>query len=710
MSLPAPRLLALAMATAGLMISYQASSKALRDALFLTHFPPSLLPAMVLLGALFSILLGLGSSALLARFTPARVVPPLLIGSGVLQLGEAFALEASPRTLAVLIYLHVHGLGAVLLSGMWSVFSERFDPREAKRNFGRIAGTGTLGGILGGVATARVAGAFGAEGVLFVLAALHLAAAAILHPLRGPRAPRRTGAEELLTTTQAFARAPYLITLAALVLTATASAALLDLQFKTLASATIGKGPALIAYFGYFQAATQALAFVLQVFVSAVALEKLGLGRTVAAMPLAVIAGGATAMVAPQLAAVTIGRALEAVLRGSLFRAGYELFYTPVPVAERRSAKSTIDVGADRLGDAVGGGIAQFLLAFGPSRAALLLPAASATLGAVALFITRRLDRGYVRALETSLLNRAVELDLPDASDSTTRTILLRTLPALRIAPRPPVTRGPQPAYAPRMIADPVLVQLAELRSGDAARVRAVLARPDPPDPVLVPQLIRLLAWDEAASDVARVLLQWAPAFMGQLTDALVNGSEEFAVRRRIPAILASSDASRSIDGLLRGLKDARFEVRYRCARALDAIARRNPERKPPPERVLPAVERELSLSRTIWGAHRLIDPTESADGLETGDAAHNQAGEPDRGLEHIFTLLALVQPREPLIVAYRALRANDKYIRALALEYLDSTLPGSVREGLHKLLAIAPLETVRPAEQVYADLMKTKV
>ena len=48
-------------------------------------------------------------------------------------------------------------------------------------------------------------------------------------------------------------------------------------------------------------------------------------------------------------------RSAESVFRGSLFRTGYEIFYTPIPADEKRAAKSIIDVGFDRLGDAIGG-------------------------------------------------------------------------------------------------------------------------------------------------------------------------------------------------------------------------------------------------------------------------------------------------------------------------------------------------------------------
>ena len=47
---------------------------------------------------------------------------------------------------------------------------------------------------------------------------------------------------------------------------------------------------------------------------------------------------------------------------------------------------------------------------------------------AAALVVARRLNRGYIETLERNLLNRALELDLSDVEDVTTRTVMLRTL------------------------------------------------------------------------------------------------------------------------------------------------------------------------------------------------------------------------------------------------------------------------------------------
>jgi hypothetical protein len=74
----------------------------------------------------------------------------------------------------VLIYLHVAGLGALLLSGFWSVVSERFEPRSARVSFGRIAAAGTVGGALGGLAAYRIAIGLPVDSALLLLAALHV--------------------------------------------------------------------------------------------------------------------------------------------------------------------------------------------------------------------------------------------------------------------------------------------------------------------------------------------------------------------------------------------------------------------------------------------------------------------------------------------------------------------------------------------------------
>jgi hypothetical protein len=163
------------MLMAGLMLAHQVASKAARDALFLSQFNLFYFPRMVMVGSAISIVGGLLNSRVLQFLTPARMVPWTLLASGTLHLVE-WGFRSGPYrpAMIVAVYIHVVGLGAIVLSSFWSLLNEQFDPRSGKKYFGRIAGTGTLGGIFGGVVAERFAVLLPPTSILLFLGGLHL--------------------------------------------------------------------------------------------------------------------------------------------------------------------------------------------------------------------------------------------------------------------------------------------------------------------------------------------------------------------------------------------------------------------------------------------------------------------------------------------------------------------------------------------------------
>src|SRR5262249_21472677 len=152
----------------------------------------------------------------------------------------------------------------------------------------------------------------------------------------------------------------------------------------------------------------------------------------------------------------------------------------------------------------------------------------------------------------------AIEIDPASIQDRTTRDTLMRTIGIVR-TPTKPIAAAP--ATESRH-ADPMIQRLVDLRSGDVNRVRKALRSDDRLDDLLVPQVIGLIGWDEVSDDAMRVLREHVGRVTGQLTDALTDLSQEFAVRRRIPRILSLAATQKSADGLTEGLSDRRFEVR----------------------------------------------------------------------------------------------------------------------------------------------------
>src|SRR5215469_13610089 len=112
----------------GLIMAYLAAGKASRDALFLSQFSSTDLPAMIAVAAIIAVIMSIGSGRMLVHVGPNRMTVFFFALSGNLQIGEWMLFGCRPRTAACLIYVHVVGFGAVLVSAFWSLMNESFEP------------------------------------------------------------------------------------------------------------------------------------------------------------------------------------------------------------------------------------------------------------------------------------------------------------------------------------------------------------------------------------------------------------------------------------------------------------------------------------------------------------------------------------------------------------------------------------------------------
>jgi AAA family ATP:ADP antiporter len=703
------------MLCAGLLTAQFVAAKAARDAIYLDRLDVTTLPQIVIATAICSIGLVALSSWGLRRLSPAAVVPIAFAVSGVLFVIEWAFAAIAPATIARVLYLHVSGLGPMLASGFWLIAAERFDPHTAKKHFAKITAAGTFGGLVGALIAERVTALLGIFAILLVLAALNAICAwqirQLARPLDEPgrrrviEASPELSAEPARLGVRALAATPYLRHLAALVFLGTMGAALLDYVFKAEAVAALGNGERLLRFFAAYYAATSVVTFIVQTSASRLVLERFGLATAAATPSLALLLGGAGVLLVPGWPATIAARGAESIVRGSLFRSGYELFYTPVPSTERRAAKSIIDVGFDRLGDAAGGALIRLLQPFAVAQPHAALVAAAMGCAGLALAAAGRLRRGYVQTLERSLMARAVELDLSEVTDVTTRTTIFR---ALGQRPSP---RGVSAALEPLADAPPLdrdVQRIIELGSRDRTRILTVLAGDEGITAGLTPHVVRLLAWDAVADEAVHALRTVAEERVGELTDALLDPNQPFAVRRRLPRVFSVCVSQRAADGLMWALDDIRFEVRFQCGRSLAAIVDRNPRVRIDAARVLEAAHREVGVSRPVWESRRLLDRF-------GGDAERSLVDDfvdirANDSLAHVFTLLTLAFPGEPLRIAFRGLHTDDARLRGTALEYLEHVLPSGLRERLWPWLegAPAPARSGRSRETVLADLLQS--
>ena len=656
------------------------------------------------------------SSASFRRWPPGVLIPLAFIVSGALHWMEWALVDAAPAPIARLLYLHVSGLGPLLASGFWLIATDTFDPHSAKKHFARIGGAATFGGLMGAVLAERIAVWVDESAILLAVGMLSFACAWQIRRLAARTQPDllRSAASPELSAVSArsglrvLTSVPYLRDLGALVLFGAIAAALVEYAFRVEAVRALGRADSLLQFFVAYYAAVSLATFMIQVVASQPILEKLGLTAATASPAAAVIAGSTGALLFPGLAAATMTRGSESALRGSLFRAGYEILYTPCAPADRRAAKSSIDVVCDRMGEAIGGALVTVAQATAVSLLPTILGLAIGC-SALALALAARLRRGYVRTLAQSLVDRAVEIDLRDVEDATTRTAFMRALPAEQrvvSAARDASTFSNPARDAAQTAREPEIQTIMELRSGDRTRVLRVLETEELPAS-LTPHIVPLLAWDEVAEQAGQALRAVAEERIGQLTDVLLDRNQPFAIRRRLARVFSVCVSQRAADGLLAALDDLRFEVRYHCGRSLIAIRERNPRVRIDSERVFAVIDREVGVSATVWAARQLLDaidvtqPRSPVDDFVTLRA--------NQSLAHVFTLLSLVLPAEPLHVAFRGLHINDPRLRGTALEYLEHVLPAPLRYRLWPFLDAppAPSTPIRSREEVLADLMR---
>lgn len=744
MRLPRPQdndanALAFALATATLMIGHQVAGKATRDALFLSHFEVTELPKAVIAAAVLSMSGVLLMSRLLPRYGPPRLIPLAFGLSAALFACEWLVYPFASGPVAVALYLHMALFGAILISGFWSLVNERFDPHAAKTTIARIAAAATLGGLLGGLLAERVSAIVDVRAMLIALSGLHaMCALGVLYVADPGRAPGTEERAHVRSGLRIIAATRYLQQMGALVVLAGVMAALLDYALKVEASASFATSEELVAFFATFYAAVGLITFVVQSALGPRMLQRFGIGTTIAVLPAAVLLGGSLGVALTQLWTMAALRGSQAVFTHSFFRSAFELLYTPLRPEQKRPTKTIIDVASDRLGDLLGAGLILLLLALVSELPSAVVVALAMALALVTLYVVTRLYRGYVEQLARSLRKGSVSLAREEVADATTQHILAETtlyterallMARIRehrekrrnagedemggssaaagdlsdedlrvIGTEAPGVLPPRPLSKSERFARAV----ADLTSNDSARIRHAL-RGEFMDIRLVPYLIPLLGHDAVAED-ARMELRWlVPRIIGQITDAMLDPDLPALVRQRLPGVLEVCHNPRSVDGLLHGLVDQEFSVRYSCARALARMRARNPRLPIPEEVVLAAVRREVAADRETWES-RILAPDTT---LPLGAPGERGLDRGTRSLEHVFTLLGLVLDPDALELALHAIAGTDRTLRGTALEYLENVLPEDVRIDLWRHIGVIRREPAprRPPRAIVSDL-----
>lgn len=299
-------------------------------------------------------------------------------------------------------YVWVSVFNLFVVTVFWGFMADVFGSEQGKRLFGFIAVGGTLGAIAGGTLTAALVGQVGSATLLLVSAVLLEGAVwcVKVFPVGAPlgatvaakAAPTGAHAEWPLGGTfwsgiaHVF-RSPYLLGICAFMLLHSVTSTLVYFQQADIAGAAFTDRGARTAFFAQLDVAVNVLTVLMQVFLTGRLLKWLGVGATLALLPVVSLGGFVAMAFAPSLALLAGFQIGRRAVNYALSRPAREVLFTVLPREDKYKAKAFTDTFVYRAGDQVGAWTYPLLRLLGVGLAGVSAVAVPLAAGWVALSV-----------------------------------------------------------------------------------------------------------------------------------------------------------------------------------------------------------------------------------------------------------------------------------------------------------------------------------
>ena len=265
----------------------------------------------------------------------------------------------------------------------WSLMADCFDAEESRRLFPAIAVGGTLGALLGSAAAWAVSGypiELSAPQMMLVAAAfvgLAGLAATVMSKLRprtasaGGASSARSAMSEAMDGMRLALRSRYLLFIASYIALLAVLATFLYFTQNAVVLAAEESESGRVGAFASIDFWTQFATLTVQLLVTARLMGWLGVGWTLALLPVVVLAGYGLLAVgeaqawsaAAMVGTITIVQAVFRAGKYAILRPARETLFTVLDRDEKYKAKSLIDTFVYRAGDTAGAGVSAALSA-----------------------------------------------------------------------------------------------------------------------------------------------------------------------------------------------------------------------------------------------------------------------------------------------------------------------------------------------------------
>ena len=355
---------------------------------------------------------------------------------------------------AYTFYVWLSVINLFITSIFWAFMVDVFNLDQAKRMFAFIAIGGTLGALVGSAATTAIglttqsdylwpvlmlisAALFGAA-IVIVLVLDRMAMASDYSRLSATGGPHghvndvgagdgvsAAGVPAALTAgddatadriggsfwegAKAVATSPYMLGIGIWIMFMAISQTLIYFIQANIVFAGSESPFEMLAAFGGLDAAANLATLLTQIFITTRLIKRLGVGWTLAILPLITLAGFAILAIWTFYATLAVFQAMHRATRYAISRPARETLWSVVTPAEKYKAKPVVDVFLYRFGDVTGVGIDGLLARLGMALG--LVVAATAPLAALWCFLSVALGRAQQR--------RAAQEETPGAEGAT---------------------------------------------------------------------------------------------------------------------------------------------------------------------------------------------------------------------------------------------------------------------------------------------------
>ena len=361
---------------------------------------------MLITVPLYSVLVGKFDRRILVPSIYALFVTCLLMFWAAMK----YLPDESQIWVARVLYVWVSVYGLFIVSFFWSVVGDLLSTSQGRRIFGYIAGGGTIGGLVGSQVALHLVNRIGVANLLLIPAGLLVLAYVVYLMLErslaqhglgtGTVAGKATGGNPFAGFTSVF-KSRYLLMICCYGVFLAVCGTTVYFQQAEIVNAAIDTEEGRTAYFAGVNFAVSLVALVFQFGLVGWLMKRVGLGWTLAGLPLAYIVGISSLAISPTIEVLAVIAVLGRSAEYGIANPAREVLFTSVNREDRYKAKSFIDTVVRRGGDTMIGTIYRTLRdSFELAMVAmswLVLPLAIAWAG-LALFIGKENHRITVDA------------------------------------------------------------------------------------------------------------------------------------------------------------------------------------------------------------------------------------------------------------------------------------------------------------------------